>query len=70
MCLAELQIQQAERQPQFVVQLLELIQAEQLDLNVRFAGALLFKNFIKKYWVPVSIVYLHISLIYVTCTGR
>ncbi|KAI3653160.1 hypothetical protein MP228_002585 [Amoeboaphelidium protococcarum] len=49
---AEQSLKQAEKSPGFLVTLLQLVSAENVNLNVRFAASLYFKNFIKRHWIP------------------
>ncbi|KNE72634.1 hypothetical protein AMAG_16397 [Allomyces macrogynus ATCC 38327] len=48
---AEAELAQIETHAGFAPFLLQLVAADQMDQNVRFAGAVYFKNFVKRHWV-------------------
>ncbi|KAG0191747.1 importin-alpha export receptor [Apophysomyces sp. BC1034] len=49
---AEQQLAAVEIQQGFPLLLLKLISDENVDQTLRFAGALFFKNYVKRHWVP------------------
>ncbi|OAD80776.1 hypothetical protein PHYBLDRAFT_138326 [Phycomyces blakesleeanus NRRL 1555(-)] len=51
---AERQLFAFEVQPGFSIVLLRLISDQQVDVTLRFAASLYFKNFVKRQWVPES----------------
>lgn len=51
---AEHTLGQAEVQPGFPLALVRLIGDANVDQTLRFTGAVYFKNYIKRNWVPVS----------------
>jgi exportin-2 (importin alpha re-exporter) len=53
---AEEQLFSSEKQqPNFPIALLKLIANESIDLQIRFAAALFFKNYVKRNWFEVII---------------
>ncbi|KAF7731911.1 importin-alpha export receptor [Apophysomyces ossiformis] len=49
---AEQQLSAVEVQQGFPILLLKLISDENIDQTLRFAGALFFKNYVRRHWVP------------------
>ena len=52
--IAERQLAEVEVQQGFPILLLKLINDNNVEMVLRFAGSLYFKNYIKRHWVPVS----------------
>lgn len=52
---AERQLAEVEVQVGFPLLLLKLLSDNNADMTLRFAGALYFKNYIKRHWVPVRV---------------
>ena len=69
--LAELTLQQQEQRPGYSLALLRIVATEQYSGTIRLAGALCFKNFIKRKWVVSCFVTrLLRNNPVLTCTGR
>ena len=51
--VGEQAIQQAEKQPQYALHVLQLVESAQLTMPVRTAAAIAFKNYVKRNWSPV-----------------
>jgi exportin-2 (importin alpha re-exporter) len=52
--IAEAALASIELSPSFSLQLLQVVQNASVDPHIRFASAVYFKNFVKKYWKQVS----------------
>ena len=53
--IAEKQLEVEEQRPNFSISLLQLVTNDTLEMTVRTAAALLFKNYIKRNWNWVGI---------------
>lgn len=49
---AEEELARAKLQPQYTLTLLQLLTEERIELPVRQAGAVFFKNLVKQHWAP------------------
>lgn len=54
LAIAERQLAEVEVQQGFPILLLKLINDNNVEMVLRFAGSLYFKNYVKRHWVPVS----------------
>lgn len=61
---------QVEVQQGFPLLLLKLISDEAVDQTLRMAGAVYFKNYIKRYWVNVSVLTTFYFLFYFLLTKK
>lgn len=53
---AEESLRQAEKQPGFLILVLELVKSEGVDMLVRQAGGVFFKNVVKRLWAGEEVI--------------